>query len=357
MSKIWKIAGINFDHMHMGDLLREVQEHPNAEIVAICDEDPQRMRDAARDFSIPPERQFTDYRRCIETARPDLVILCPATAEHGLWTRRVSEFNVHILMEKPFAASLMEADSMIAAQRATGKMLAINWPLRWYPAIISAKRLIDEGVIGDVVEFHHYGGNRGPLYHLAGKVEATPTEEEKRRSWFYSKAQGGGSLLDYAGYGTTLGTWFQNGRKPLEVTCVMDEPAGLEVDEHSVIICRYAQGLSKIETRWGTFTDPWVHQPQPKCGFVICGTKGTISAYDGEPTLRLQTMDDKKGSDRPADQVLAPYQNPVQYILHCLENGEEIAGPLSPEISRIGQQIVDSAVLSAREKRTVTLLE
>ncbi|MDB6156278.1 MAG: gfo 4 [Chthoniobacteraceae bacterium] len=357
MSKIWKIAGINFDHMHMGDLLREVQDHPNAEIVGICDEDPQRMRDAVRDFSIPPERQFTDYRRCIETARPDLVILCPATAEHGLWTRRVSEFNVHILMEKPFAASLMEADSMIAAQRATGKMLAINWPLRWYPAIISAKRLIDEGVIGEVVEFHHYGGNRGPLYHLAGKVEATPTEEEKRRSWFYSKAQGGGSLLDYAGYGTTLGTWFQNGRKPLEVTCVMDEPAGLEVDEHSVIICRYAQGLSKIETRWGTFTDPWVHQPQPKCGFVICGTKGTISAYDAEPTLRLQTLDDKKGSDRPADQVLAPYQNPVQYVLHCLENGEDIAGPLSPEISRIGQQIVDSAVLSAREKRTVTLLE
>ena len=48
MSKIWKIAGINFDHMHMGDLLRHVHEHPCAEIVGICDEVPDRMRSAAK---------------------------------------------------------------------------------------------------------------------------------------------------------------------------------------------------------------------------------------------------------------------------------------------------------------------
>jgi glucose-fructose oxidoreductase len=37
-SKTWRIAGINFDHFHTGDLLRQTSEHPNAEIVAICDE-------------------------------------------------------------------------------------------------------------------------------------------------------------------------------------------------------------------------------------------------------------------------------------------------------------------------------
>ena len=43
MSKKWRFAGINFDHQHMGDLLRQVHEHPNAEIVGISDERPQRM--------------------------------------------------------------------------------------------------------------------------------------------------------------------------------------------------------------------------------------------------------------------------------------------------------------------------
>lgn len=356
MSRTWKIAGINFDHMHMGDLLRMTHDHPQAEIVGVCDEMPARMETAARNFSIPADRQFADYRECLEKTRPDLVILCPATAEHGLWTQRVAEFGANIVVEKPFAASLAEADEMIAAQRASGKLLAINWPLRWFPCYITAKRLIDEGVIGEVIEFHHYGGNRGPLFHRADKVEAAPTAEEKAQSWFYSREKGGGSLLDYAGYGATIGTWFQGGRKPLEVTCVVDEPAGLEVDEHSVIVCRYAHGLSKIETRWGTFTDPWIHQPQPRCGFVITGTRGTISAYDYATTIRLQTLDDKPGSDRPVDEVRAPFQNPIQYLLHSLESGEFERGPLHPEIARIGQQIVDSAVLSASEKRTVKLV-
>ena len=80
-----------------------------------------------------------------------------------------------------------------------------------------------------------------------------------------------------------------NGEAPLEVTAVVDRPEGLEVDEHSITICRYRRGLSKLETRWGAFTDPWITQPQPKCGFVIVGTEGTISSYDFEPHVGLQT--------------------------------------------------------------------
>jgi predicted dehydrogenase len=356
MSKTWKIAGINFDHMHMGDLLRNVFEHPNAEIVGVCDEQPARMEMAVQNFNIPRERVFTDYRECMEKTKPDLVILCPATAEHGLWTKRIAEYDVAIMIEKPFAGTLAEADEMIAAQRATGKLLAINWPLRWYPCYITAKRLIDEGVIGEVLEFHHYGGNRGPLYHGADKIETTPTAADKAKSWFYQKARGGGSLLDYAGYGATIGTWFQGGRKPIEVTCVMDEPEGLEVDEHSVTVCRYAHGLSKIETRWGTFTDPWITQPTPKCGFNIVGTDGTISAYDYAQRIRVQTRSQHERIKMPVDAIGAPYHNPIQYLVHVLEGAELERGPLHPDIARIGQQIVDTAVLSAREKRTVKLL-
>ena len=150
-----------------------------------------------------------------------------------------------------------EADAMIADMKPHGKLLTVNWPLVWDAGQQTAHRLIEEGVIGEVQEFHHNGGNRGPLYHGADKIEKEPSAAEKAASWFYSKAQGGGSLLDYMGYGTTLGTWHLGGRAPLEVTGVWDEPAGLEVDEHAVAIIRYSFGLSKSETRWGTFTDPW----------------------------------------------------------------------------------------------------
>jgi glucose-fructose oxidoreductase len=353
-----KVAGINFDHMHMGDLLRMAHEHPRAEIVGVCDEQPERMRTAAANFSLPHERVFTDYRQCLERTKPDVAILCPATAKHAEYVEKVAPFGVHILIEKPMAASLAGADAMIRAMEATGKTMVINWPLAWYPAHRTAKRLIDEGLIGDVIEVHYYDGNRGPLYHLADKIAVSDEEVagQKPHSWWYRRASGGGSLLDYLGYGVTLGTWFHNGRAPIEITTVVDEPPGLEVDEHSVTIARYESGLSKYETRWGAFTDPWTHQPQPKCGFVVVGSAGTISSYDFEPAVRVQTEERPGAYEIPVDQLKPPHQNPIQYLIHCLETGEVVTGPLAPALSRIGQQIVDTAVISAREKRAVKLI-
>src|SRR5690554_3957831 len=145
--KTWRIAGINFDHMHMGDLLRLAHEHPQAEIVALCDADPARMQTARQNFGIADSAIYTDIDRCIAESKHDLAIL----------------------VEKPFAASLAEADRMIAATR--DRMLVINWPLAWYPPHITTKRLIDEGAIGEVIEVHYYDGNRGPLYHRADKIE------------------------------------------------------------------------------------------------------------------------------------------------------------------------------------------
>lgn len=357
-TRTWKFAGVCFDHMHMGDLLRQVAEHPRAEIVGIADEDPGRMTRTAERLSIPPEHRYSDWRRCLEETHPEIVILCPQTARHGDWVEQVAPYGTHILVEKPMAASLADADRMIRAAEATGKTLVINWPLAWYPPHVTTKRLIDEGVIGDVIEVHYYDGNRGPLRHIADKHEVGEEEalRQKSQSWWYKRETGGGSLLDYLGYGVTLGTWFQNGRAPRGVTTVLDEPAGLEVDEHSITICRYETGLSRYETRWGTFTDPWTSQPQPKCGFVVVGTNGTISSYDYERHIRVQTRAHPEAREVPVDTLPITRGNPIEYLIHCLETGEAINGPLSPALSRIGQQIVDSAILSAREKRTVELL-
>ncbi len=358
MAKTWRIAGLDFDHMHMGDNLRMAHEHPSARIVGVCDEDPTRMASAIRNFGLANDAVFTDYRKCLEETEPDIVILCPATARHADWVEKVAPYGAHILMEKPFASTLAEADRMIAAMK-TGQRLAINWPLAWYPPHRTAKRLLDEGVIGELLEVHFYDGNRGPLWHLADKEETTRewVDAEKPRSWFYKRAQGGGSLLDYLGYGTTLGTWYQGGRAPREVTAVVDAPDGLEVDEHSVTIARYAHGLSKFETRWGAFTDPWTQQPQPKCGFVLVGTEGTLSTYDFEKSVRVQTREHPEGREISADRLLAPNQNPIQYVIDCLESGREIEGPLSPRIGRVGQQILDTAFRSAAEKKTLALIE
>ncbi|HTI97389.1 MAG TPA: Gfo/Idh/MocA family oxidoreductase [Dongiaceae bacterium] len=351
-----KVAGINFDHFHMGDLLRLTAEHPQVEIAGVCDEQPARMQAAIRNFGIPPDRVFHEVEACLEKSRPDFVILCPAPARHAEYVERIAAHRIPMLVEKPFAATLEQADRMIAAAKRARVMLAINWPLRWVASHCTAHRLLCEGRIGDLQEVHYYDGNRGPLWHGADKLETTPTPAQKRQSWFYRRRQGGGSLLDYLGYGTTLGTWYHQGRKPVEVTSITDLPNGLEVDEHSITVARYAVGLSKFETRWGTFTDPWRQQPAPMCGFVLKGAAGTITSGDYAATIRLQTRRHPEGREIAVDQLKPPLQNPIQYFVDCLRRDRKPEGPLAPEICRIGQQIVDSARLSARLKRTVALI-
>ncbi len=354
----WRVAGINFDHMHMGDLLRQTDQHPDAEIVGIQDGSREKMAQAISDFGLPDEAVFTDLDSCISETRPDLVILCAATADHAGQVEALARHQVHIHVEKPFAASVADARRMSAAVEKTGKLLAINWPLAWYPSHNTCKRLIDEGAIGDLIEVHFYDGNRGPLFHLADKVEVTPEEVEQQKpgSWWYKKASGGGSLLDYLGYGATLGTWFMNGEAPLEVTSVVDDTPGIEVDQHSITICRYARGLSKMETRWGTFTDPWTTQPQPKCGFVVVGTDGTISSYDYDDFVTVQTRKQPEQTAVPVDQLPAGRTNSIEYMLQCIDRGEAISGPLAPDLCLTAQRIVDTAALSAQQKRTLELV-
>ncbi len=353
-----RIAGISFDHMHMGDLLRMVHEHPGAEIAGIYDPDRSRMQAAAEAFAIPEGRIFTDLDRCIAEAKPDLAILCAATAEHADYTERLARLGVHVMVEKPFAGSVADARRMIAAMEGAGRRLAINWPLAWVESHVTAKALIDAGEIGQLIEIHSYGGNRGPLYHLADKVEVSPEEVERQKpgSWWYKRASGGGSLLDYLGYGATLGTWYMDGAAPLEVTCVTDDTPGIEVDQHSITICRYARGLSKMETRWGTFTDPWTHQPQPKCGFVFVGTDGTLSSYDYEDYVTVQTREDPAQHKIHVEPLPEGRRNAVEYMVDRLTTGAPIDGPLAPALCLTAQRIVDTAYLSAQQKRTLELV-
>jgi glucose-fructose oxidoreductase len=106
-----------------------VAEHPEAEIVESVIQS-RRVESAMRALQ-SPEKTFRDLHKCIKEHRPDIAILCQATASCEI--RRTSGTTKCIFVEKPFAASLSEADRMIAAAKKNKVMMAINWPLRWSP--------------------------------------------------------------------------------------------------------------------------------------------------------------------------------------------------------------------------------
>jgi glucose-fructose oxidoreductase len=354
----WRVAALCFDHMHIGDQIQVVLDHPNAELVGVFDTDPERMQRISDDLGVPEELRYTDHERCLTESRPDLAVLCPSTAEHADWTLRVAPFDVHVMVEKPFAGDLAGADAMIDAVVGRGRELTVNWPLTWYPSHRTLRRLIAEGTLGQVLEVHFYDGNRGPLFHEHGKRTLDGTDAKRlAESWFYRRDEGGGAMLDYLGYGVTLATWFLDGEAPLDVTTTQFVPQGLEVDTHSIVAARYAAGLSTFQTRWGTFTDPWTMTPQPACGFVVAGTKGTATSLDYAQSLRVQTEERPEGFDVPVDTPEPHERSAVAYVLHCLERGEPVTGPTGWSVSRTGQRIAEAAQLSAERGAPVRLDE
>ena len=356
--KRWRVAGFCADHMHLGDQLRKVIEHPAAELVGVFDPDLSRIADICKALGIGEDLRFDDAEPCMDVGKPDIVMICSATTGHRSWVEQMAGRDVHVMLEKPMATSLADADAMISAMSKSRGTLTVNWPLAWYPPHRTTQRLIADGAIGEVLEVHYYDGNRGPLRHGTDKQtrELVTDVAEKRASWWYHPNSGGGATYDYLGYGVTLATWFRSGELPLAVAAALHIPPGLEVDEQGVVIAAYRQGLSTFQTRWGTFTDPWKYQPQPHCGFVVVGNEGTISSWDYADHVKIQTRDDPAGHAIPVDVLADKDSSCLSYLLHVLEDGGTIEGPSSAEISCSGQRIVDTAMASAASGKVTPLV-
>ena len=114
-----RVLGISFDHMHMGDLLRQVAEHPDAEIAGIFDPDRARMAAAIATFGIPEDRVFTDLDACLAGRRPTSPSSARRRREHAETVEAIAPHGINVMVEKPFAASAADARRMIAAMEGT----------------------------------------------------------------------------------------------------------------------------------------------------------------------------------------------------------------------------------------------
>jgi predicted dehydrogenase len=186
-----RVAVVGFAHMHAGDQLRMIEDTPESILVGVCDTDngtdTTRRDTVANDLGVPVGVRFDGLSTLLELAAPDIAIVCSTTGEHPQLVERLAAHKVHVILEKPFALTLDDADRMIADSDEAGTILAVNWPLAWYPAHLTAHRLIAEGMVGDVLEVHYYDGNRGPLTHVHDKKEQVdPDFAAKSASWWYS---------------------------------------------------------------------------------------------------------------------------------------------------------------------------
>ena len=131
---------------------------PGVETVAWVDPDPRSRELAMAELALPQERVFATLGDVLARFRPDAALVVVPLAAHAAATRSALEAGLHVLVEKPFTATLPEAAELVAVAEARGRKLMVSQNYRWFPAPQLVRRLLREQAVGRAmgcyVDFH-----------------------------------------------------------------------------------------------------------------------------------------------------------------------------------------------------------
>lgn len=129
-------------------LIQQFQEHPEVEIVAVCDQRESLVRETAT--SLGGAQAYTGYQSLIADEKVELVYVAVPPKYHHAIVLEVVKAKKHVLCEKPLANSLEEAKEMYEAAQDAGIIHAMNFPLNYSPAATKFSELIDRNYIGEL---------------------------------------------------------------------------------------------------------------------------------------------------------------------------------------------------------------
>ena len=144
------------------------------EIAGIYDIDAAKAASLAREFGI--QRTFTNVPEALASASPRYIfdVAVPAPALHELITQLPDQ--VAVLMQKPMGQNLQEARSICDLCHSKQLTAAVNFQLRFAPAMLAARDIIDQGLIGDVHDIEVRVSVYTP-WHLWTFLENSPRVE------------------------------------------------------------------------------------------------------------------------------------------------------------------------------------
>lgn len=128
--------------------VRVYNKMEEANLVAVSDVSERALKKIEKKYGA---KGYTEYSELLENPEIEAVSVCVPTTFHHAAVMEAIKHGKHVLVEKPIAFTLEEAEEMIAAAKEAGVLLATGHVERFNPAVKKAKELIDDGVIGDIV--------------------------------------------------------------------------------------------------------------------------------------------------------------------------------------------------------------
>ena len=209
---------------------------PEAEVVAVYSRHAERAKSFAAKHKI--SNWYTDIEKIINDSGCDVVDICLPNFRHAEATLLAADAGKHIMIEKPLAVTLEEADAMIAACKKAGVKLMYAEELCFAPKYERVRHMVKEGAIGEIYMLKQSEKHSGP-----------------HSDWFYDiKLAGGGVLMDMGCHGIAWLRWMLGNAKAKNVyasmsTVLHKNRTGAE--DNSIIIIEFENGVTGIvENSW-----------------------------------------------------------------------------------------------------------
>lgn len=137
-----------------------VQPNPNVDLVACVDMEPTMLLQAQQDLDIPAERCFSTLATALDAFACDAVLITTTLPGHVPTTREALEAGKHVLVEKPFAPTVQEAQHLVELAARKHLTLMVSQNYRYFPAVEVVRKLVREGSLGAVgtvnLDFRRY---------------------------------------------------------------------------------------------------------------------------------------------------------------------------------------------------------
>ena len=262
--------------------LEAIEALADSQLLAVCDTDPVTATEVAGRWGVPP---FADHHSMLAAVRPDVVHVCTPHDQHAPVVLDCVAAGVSVIVEKPLAHTLAEAEKVVAASDAAPAVrIGVCFQNRYNQTVQATRRLLESSSLGAVL-----GGTATLSWHRsADYYRARPWRGEAARS-------GGGVLINQAIHTIDLMQWLLG-----EVMAVsgragrylLDPP--IEVEDTASVVLEHAGGARTVvfATNAGVVDSPITTEIVTEQATLLIRQDLTISWADG----RVETVAERRAA-------------------------------------------------------------
>ncbi|SFE44756.1 Gfo/Idh/MocA family protein [Sunxiuqinia elliptica] len=343
-----KVGVIGLTHSHVHWIFGS-EKQGDIQIIGIVEPNRELAQRYAEQHGYSMDLVYSSMDELLANTQPEAVTAFGSVYDHLKVVETFAPKGIHVMVEKPLAANLKQAQQMADLARKHQIHLLTNYETTWYPTNHQAYELLKkEDVVGATRKIIVRDGHKGPK-----KIGVN----QEFLEWLTDPVlNGGGAITDFGCYGANLITWLMDGKKPNAVTAITQQlqPENNPlVDDEAIILLQYDQAVGVIQASWN-----W---PIGRKDMEIYGLKGVIYA-DNSSDLRVRIAEGYDGYDKQSYQLekrKAPYHDPFSFLAAVVKNKIEVQpNDLSSlENNLMVMEILDAAIRSAKQNKTIKLKE